>query len=291
MAMSKQYRFSDTINTEIFINNGTATWSSNGVGRAADIQKFCTHLRNNYIGYKEQDPNTTAGSNEQAFMQYHIDSWQQTTLFMNASEAKVHVEIYELIPHHDLYGSDANNFPVNLISTIHEGELFDDETVESTPYAISYTDPRATPYMAPKLCSLYKIINKRKLTVHAGGMFTVKLVSNNFDADYFNDFPGANGSTLFAKKGKCKSVLIKMYGQLGVVEKDGSKYLRNVQANLLTRTEEIIRGRVGLDKRPIYQDINITSNQNISAPTGQSIVNEETEFIGAANQMRVTTNN
>jgi len=274
MAAAKSYRLSNVYNHRLLTLNGLCSWNQLHIGGVRDIQNFVHHLRNNYHGYKVVDQNTT--ESQQIIMHYHVDSMVSDNVFINGSNCKCHIEIYEVEPRADIHGTLEDMSPVNLmLSNPHSGELFDNEVVdEETPSELSPHHPNYTPYMSPMLTQSFRITNTRKFVVHPGGRFDIKLELNNFDANAYVDTDYVH-TNLIAKKGKYKAVLLKMYGELGIIGKDSTTYVRNLPCSIFGQGNDVYKGRIGEDSRVIYADINQDIRGTVVDPTSNIVLVEE----------------
>lgn len=291
MALSKQYRLIDAANYYKGWQNGACSWQQIEVASTTQVEDFCIRLRGNYVGFQEHDPNTTTGSAEQMNMHYHIDSMSNKTLWINNCTAKIHVELYEVVPRQTVPGSQLYTSPLALLGQAHSGELFDNEVYGGqTPTTISGADPQYTPFMSSKLCSLYKIINIRKFTVHAGGRWQVNVTSNNFDAKEYTDFSQAYGYPTYARKGKYKCVLMKTYGELGVVANStaSEQMIRTLPGDIIGRGYIQCLGRVGQDTRTIFQDIDIDNTVTVPSSAAAHYISETNETIASVNTFEPT---
>jgi len=271
-ATHKLYRFTDVQNLKLLCPNGSCGWHQLSVGNHAVLGDFMKRMSNNFFAYNEQDPNS--GMPDRQMLKYHIDSMSKNYIWMNSGNNRIHVEIYECIPRAVIFGG-SNNTPFSYMETqSHTGNLFDMETVASeTPQQMGYQDVRYTPFMCPQLCHKYKIINVRKFECHAGGRFDIKLDINNFHITHFDDIDDT--LNVYAKPGKYKVLLLKIYGELGLVTTASSSFIRHTGASIIGQENSVFTGRAGADHRIVYQDIAISKIETVSAPINQTIVNEE----------------
>jgi len=271
-ASHKMYRFTDTQNLKLLVPNGSCGWHQLSVGNYAVLGDFCSRMQNNYWAFNTPDPNTSVADRE--MLNYHIDSMAKNYIWMNSGTNRIHVEIYECVPRTVIYGS-SNNTPFAYMETqSHTGNLFDVEVVATeTPQQMGYQDVRYTPFMCPELCKKYKIINVRKFECHAGGRFDIKLDINNFNVTPFSDVNDT--LNVYAKPGKYKVLLLKIYGELGLVETASNTYIRHTGCAIIGQERSQFTGRAGADHRVVYQDINISKIETVSAPINQIYIQEE----------------
>lgn len=272
-ASHKMYRFTDVQNLKLLVPNGSCGWHQLSVGNHAVLEDFCARMQNNYFAYDMQDPNTS-GYPDREMLNYHVDSMAKNYIWMNSGNNRIHVEIYECIPRNTIYGA-SNNTPFSYMETqTHTGNLFDSVAVASeTPQQMGYQDVRYTPFMCPELCKKYKIINVRKFECHAGGRFDIKLDINNFNVTPFNDIN--DNLNVYATRGKYKVLLLKIYGELGLVTTASSSFIRHTGSAIIGQENTVFTGRAGADHRIVYQDINISKIETVSGPLTQTFVNEE----------------
>lgn len=297
MAEANVFRQTDIENLQWQAPIAGAGWYQLEVGTQAELSVFRLALEANFKGFHENAGSISGADGYK--IHTHVDSYSKTALFISESNIKTHVTVYELIPRHDIYGVSATISPLQMLNYEEQGDIVDTTAYGGTTAgSMTYVDPRFTPFRVPTLTSQYKITNIKNFTVGAGSRFTLNLACNNVDLNYLTDNPPATNISsvqyLYGKKNKYKCLLVKIYGELGVVSNGGEppvKQIRNQATSLVGQVWHRRRGRAGADPRLIYQDETLAKNA-IGDNTIGFFIDEENPALGTVGTVlnQATTN-
>lgn len=229
---------------------GAASWYMLSIGTAADVTYILDFCARHAKGFKVPDPNVTSHAAEQwGFRCRVLNESLVLHGFNESSNSRLECSVYYLSPKQDVWGGVSSYSPISLITTdAATGTLYD----ASSPTTIAYSDVDATPFQFPALMAMYRVSRGRKFVVHGGGRFDCSL-RHSYMATVANDSTfGVPGSTLYGRKPQARFLLIKMVGELGILDEgSGNKAIRNAAPVFGARLNYSMSAVVSADQRPI----------------------------------------
>lgn len=263
-------------------NNGIAgqcTWADLDLGKTTDVALLRDFALTHWAGYKEADPNTGFLSTAQFPLKFKVMDHSVNYQGLNSGTNKIHITVYTCTLKHDI-NSDVMFPGTAIVGFSDEARLKQTGSDAQNPF-----DVNLTPYMVPAVTAHYKISKSRSFTVHAGGSFNIKL-RHSYDCNVGTDSTvGWSGqSTLVAKKGQYRCLLIKIVGQLGVVEGSdppNTAYLRNTAFQAVGRINTVAKIHVSEENRPIHWQQLTSRTRNLAglnSTLGEEILVPENTF-------------
>lgn len=288
VAISQGHTFvyTDLQNGSIDSVESRCNWFNWEIGSPTQTSQLYDAIQDNAAGYGIADYNTTFNTPGQWKMHVKILEMQRKLTFIGQTNNKLHIEFYELNPKRDLHKNItiSSYEPVNLLSFGKAENL-----LLSGGAAMSYTDPRFTPFDCPLLTQNWNISKVRKFTVHSGGLFTANISSNNKTFS-----PGVDSLDIFPnlqyKKGKSKVLLCKIYGELAIVQQGTPLvgYVRYGMGLAAYKMEDRWKAHISDEIRNIYNDNHLAQNNTIGGVV--TTVLEETEaFVNVTNNLEPST--
>lgn len=266
LATGHTIQHTNVINGSWIGTSGVATWKQIIIGTQLDTDEIQAAIEANYDAYGVSDPNTTLGSNQRMKIHSKVLNHVSTITGFNSATTKVLITVYPLLPRADIYTGDD---PLTRIALSREGDL--DGAAFPATSEMEYTDPRFTPFMAPQVTAVYKILKPRVFAVHGGGKFNIKV---RHSYDIVNST--ANGPpALIGKKGNYRPLLIKIVGELGVVSDAAGDYVRNLPVSCVWKNSIFWAAHHSQENRIIFSDNNLSRNFAVGVPTAEKFINEE----------------
>lgn len=255
--------------------NGVATWNVIDLGVQADTIAIANNVIANAAGFDVPDPNTVPGSSDQYLMNTKVLNHSINYFCINSSTTKITVTCYPLIPRLDI---TTGREPLSCMALGRTGEL-----LFTGGTSMPFNDPRFTPYMCPTLREQYKIMKPKVFTVHGGGKFNLN-ARHSYDLKQYtdNENPVSHG-----RKPIYRPVLVKIVGEIGVVEAGDPpvRYIRNVPTSVIWKRNTFYAAHLSRERRLIYTDDSISSNQSIAGITGTTFINQETDTLATRAQL------
>lgn len=252
----------DLINgsVESTAGGGDAAWTQFIIGTVAQSGTIAAVVHANAVGYQEADWNTSYGTASAGKLHIKIMDYSNTFIAFNCANSHMNVEIYPIYLRADMSVSSAT--PIDFLGQDRAQDL-----PIPTTSAMSYLDPRFTPFMCPGLCQHYKIGKVKKFSVHGGGRFDFSL-RHSWDITPAADvYP----SGLVAKKGSFRCLLIKTYGQLGLqrVGDPANFYVRHVQSGWAYQQRVMWRAHLSYESRKLFKDNDLARGQPIASSVSE----------------------
>lgn len=273
LAQGHTIQDSDVTNGSWIGTNGIAQWQVMFVGTQVNTDEIQAVVEANMVGFGQADWNTTIGTKNRFKIHTKVLNHVESVTAFNSSTTKLNVAVYPLLPRRDI---TTNYDPATLIIRDRQGDLQLSGGSEMT-----FQDPRFTPFMCPELVACYKILKPRIFTVHGGGRFNLK-VRHSYD---IVNSTANDPSDLVGKKAIYRPILIKMWGQLGIVSDVAGTYVRNMPTNVVWKRNTFWQAHVAEENRLIYNDKNVTRNQAVGAPIAEQFIDQETLVVEQQNEI------
>jgi len=199
---------------------------------------------------------------------------------INSSTNKIHVEVYTCTPRFDNH----HGTPFDLLANDQNGNLLNGTPIKET----LSSNVNFSPFMCPFLLRDYRVSRPRKFTVAAGGKFVMSISNGNYTIT-----PGADfyPSTLVAKQYQAKYLLVKCYGELGVVNDVGAtiKFIRYLKADFVGKIDTVIEASLSAETRKIYTDDDTEKNSSFVIAAEGTFINEENNTKQIEDHLKPTT--
>jgi hypothetical protein len=278
LAQGHTIQNTDVINGNWSGPNGECLWALDFLGSRSQNAVLINRVAANYAGYGVADPNTTAGTANRYKIKVKVLNDVSSYVVMNAATTKVQVTCYSLLPRADIPAGDD---PLSLITAGRSGDLLEPGTT------MPFDDPRFTPFMCPRLCMQYKILKPRSFTVHGGGKFTLQL-RHSYD---LSNYTATTVGNLLGKKAVYRPMLIKIVGELGLVEQAPSNYLRHLAVNCVWKNNLFWQAHASTENRIIYDDEDVTRNLTVAGGGAEEFINQEALHTDTRTNLNMTSVN
>lgn len=268
-------RYTDVENVNLLGVNGKARYYVMDLGSAVDNDTYIDYAKKHWAGYKVVDPNTTANAVTQFKMKVKVLSIYKNLYMINSSNTKSLVQVFGLTPRHDIH--KANLMPPAVLTTyFNNGDLPDATTVDQNVSDIAFNV-----FHCPALTQNWKISKTKSFWVHGGGNYKLNL-SHSYDINSGLDSQAFGwDTTVVAKKGHYRALLVRVVGDLGVVLETAPseiKHIRNLPFEHIGRETTSVKLHVSTETRDIYLDEHIPVTREIAAPGGIAFQAEELQI-------------
>jgi len=272
-------RYTDVENVATGSLIGACAWAEYAIGDPGKHLEICTRVLANSQQFGVAETNTSAGPTQDR-VSIKIRKFIKRVAAINSSTNKIHIEVYTCTPRFDNYRAT----PIDLLADDQNGNLLNGTPIKET----LSSNVNFSPFMCPFLLRDYHVYRTRKFTVAAGGKFYMSVSNGNYTIT-----PGTSyyDNNLVAKQYQAKYLLVKTYGELGVVNDDGAsvKFIRYLKSDFIGKVDTIIEASLSAETRKIYTDDDTEKNNSFVIAAQGTFINEETNEKQIEDHLKPTT--